>query len=89
MMPVTFNNSLVNLALKDTDTISKMRSIIEWQTSQLKKKQDLLFAINHNLDYLKDLYKESTKESELIKLKNIQLFSENQELREENSLLKQ
>ena len=89
LKPVTFNNSLVNLAIKDTDTIAKMRAIIDKQATQLKKKHQLFLAINHNLDYLKTLYKENTKENELIKQRNVQLFSENQELREENDLLKQ
>ncbi len=58
------------MALKDPDTVNKMRSIIASQKSELSKKTLLLTAIHSNLDYLMQLHKQNSKEIDDYKGRN-------------------
>ena len=69
MSRVNLNNSLISMADKDCDSIDEMKKVINWQYEIIKKRETLVKAITHNIQYLAIIHASNAAEFSLTKEK--------------------
>ena len=77
----------MNMADKDQGSIDEMKKIIDWQHGIIKKRETLVKAITHNVQYLAIIHASNAAEFSLTKEKLAAVEKWNQKLQEENNTL--
>lgn len=84
---VNFNNTFLQMANNDPDLIQNMKDTIEFQQSTLKKRDQLVKAITHNVQYLSKIHESNAAELTLTKERLVAVNNWNEKLQAENEVL--
>ena len=81
---VDMQTATIQMETRDDKLIHDMRDTIKFQQSVLQKREQLVYAITHNVQHLTNIHRKKAAELKSIQQQNEELKKKNLHLRAEN-----